>query len=404
MSDTTKIEEISHSHLGASGAYRWMVCSGSPNLIRKLGDDALDAGLAADEGTAAHELAALCLGDKGYAADTWEYIGHEFVVGKSGHVFTVDQDMADAVQVHLNFVRSILDDYKARGVRAYLNVERSLKSRRDSRAYGTADVVISAPSAQELTVVDYKHGRFVCCEPDGPQTRYYGALASEDRNLKPETHVRLYIVQPRMPHPKGTIRGTTTTSGDLEEWFQSEVIPAMEATDDPHAPLVVGEHCRFCPARSHCPAIEQTVADLDLSVDPVYMTDDELGDTIAKKSVILKWFENAEYEAFQRASRGAKIKGHKLVKKKANRTWKPGAEDHIREAFGDDAYNPPTLKTPPNIEKLPGGAKYVSRWAHTPDTGLTLAAESDKRVAVRPLMVMDAEDQSVHNDEEELDL
>ena len=85
------------------------------------------------------------------------------------------------------------------------------------------------------------------------------------------------------------------------------------------------------------------------------------------------------------------------MRKKANRVFKDEIKlldkdekevvvkltDALVDTFGDDAYQPRLFKTPPSIEKLPGGKKFVSRWAFTPDTGLTLAAESDKRDAVK---------------------
>ena len=57
-----------------------------------------------------------------------------------------------------------------------------------------------------------------------------------------------------------------------------------------------------------------------------------------------------------------------------------------RDRFGDDAYTSPELRSPPQIEKLEGGKKFVSRWAYSPDLGLTLAPLSDKRPRARRTM------------------
>lgn len=37
-------------------------------------------------------------------------------------------------------------------------------------------------------------------------------------------------------------------------------------------------------------------------------------------------------------------------------------EKEVIKLFGDEAYQPAKLKTPPNIEKLTGGKKFISQW------------------------------------------
>jgi hypothetical protein len=44
------------------------------------------------------------------------------------------------------------------------------------------------------------------------------------------------------------------------------------------------------------------------------------------------------------------------------------------------------LKAPPQLDKLEGGKDFTKKWARSPDLGLTIAPNSDKRKAVRPLM------------------
>ena len=58
--------------------------------------------------------------------------------------------------------------------------------------------------------------------------------------------------------------------------------------------------------------------------------------------------------------------------------------DAIVNKFGLEAYSEPKLKTPAQLEKMSGGRDFAKMWAYKPDAGLTLAAESDKRVEVRP--------------------
>ena len=45
-------------------------------------------------------------------------------------------------------------------------------------------------------------------------------------------------------------------------------------------------------------------------------------------------------------------------------------------------YNVPSFVGPPAVEKLPNGKEFVAEWAFSPDTGLTIALESDPKPAV----------------------
>jgi len=399
--DAQIVEDVAHSSLGASGAHRWMNCAGSVQLtdtmVSGLNAADLDAfergGAAASEGTAAHTIAAKALEAE---KDAWEFIGHKLIV--DGREFEVDQEMADGIQVHLNLVRELMEKYADQGARLY--VEESMSSVLDEQAFGTADAIIYVPGVI-IIVIDFKYGQGIVVEPDSDQNHYYGYLAFENFETDGIEDIELWITQPRIPHPKGPVRSYRTTRKAVEEWFTCEVLPAMEATRDPKANLTIGDWCRFCPARDVCPALRSEVMNFDMTLEPAYMTGDELGTLLQRGDAIRRYLSNLEGEAYKRARKGEDVSGYKLVRKKANRTFRDSItlkekdedgkevevevklEDALPAQFGDEAYQPRALKTPPNIEKLNGGKKFVSRWAFTPDTGLTLAPDSDKREAVK---------------------
>lgn len=376
VSKVLRAEEVAHSTLGASSAKRWMNCTASPQLTAKLPqEERRGAGYAADEGTAAHEVAARCLKED---KESWEFIGTEIVVGSRS--FIVDDEMADAVAQHVSFVYDLCTQYAEYD--AMLSIEVPLYSDLHSKAFGTSDVVLEVPGLGLLIIIDYKHGIGVTAEPYDEQTNYYGYLAVE-RSDNVFSEIQLYIVQPRHPHPKGTIRRYDTTPEKLTDWFLFQVLPAMDETESPHAKLVVGEWCRFCPAQAHCPAIRQAEQDLDPDLEPVYLTDEQLGDILQRAPTIQKYIENLQKEAFERAKKGRTIPGQKVVRKQASRIWKTGAEDAMKEQFGDKAYTAPKLKGPPDIEKMDGGTAIVTKYAFKPDAGLTLAPVSDKRAEAK---------------------
>jgi hypothetical protein len=364
-----------------------MNCPGSINLTNSLGDNARKAGQAAAEGSAAHELAADCLMD---GSDAWEHSGK--VIEIDSYSFTVDAEMVEHVQGYLNFVRNLVAAYEG----AQMLVEHSMSSIFDEDAYGTGDVVILVPGilyesgepqvdgGGRLIIIDLKYGRGVTVEPDSVQNKYYGALALEDFEAE---EVDLWIYQPRIPHPRGVARRHPTSRTELEEWFQNEVLPAMSATRDPDALLKMGTWCQFCPAQGACPVVRTEITDFPTEVQPETLTNEDLGALLVKGRAIVKCLPTLESEAYNRAFAGEKIPGSKLVKATVYRQWKDDAEEAILEAYGEDAYEKPKLKTPPVIEKLKGGKKFVKEWAHQPPTNkLTLVKESDKKKEYVPLM------------------
>ena len=85
---------------------------------------------------------------------------------------------------------------------------------------------------------------------------------------------------------------------------------------------------------------------------------------------------------FGRLQAGRRIPGTKLVPAKANRAWKDGADAALVLEFGKEAYVPPSLKSPAQVEELPKGKAFTTRYAYKPDAGLTVVADHDARPKV----------------------
>lgn len=401
--------EIAHSPLGASGSGRWMHCPGSIQLAQKLGIHGSESGFAAKEGTAAHEVFARCL-ESSPMAEPWEFTGTKVTV--KGETFEVNQEMVDALNICFNHVMENLAEAEKKG-RVLKFIEVSMKHSGHDLMFGTTDCAIVAIYETEfgtlcwIWVNDLKYGAGVVVEPTSSQIKYYAELIV-DRLIQDGTihghaqveGVTLTIMQPRIPHHEGIIRSINMTGPELESWYLHELVPAMKATEDPDAAVEMGEWCTFCPVKAHCPAMAQAVFDMSVLMHPEKMTGIQLGDAINKIKAIVKLGSTLEELAFKRALAGEKIKGFKLVKKKSNRQWrefitvkKDGedvqvpVEEFLKSKFGVDAYSNPTLLTPPQIEKLPGGKPVVTQCAYTPqNTGLTLAPSSDSRVEAKSLM------------------
>lgn len=405
---------MSHASLGASGMHRWGNCPGVLNLVRSTPKDRQRQGSStyALEGSAAHVLCERALlGGK----DAHDYLGQQILLDDKGkevypvegeeiivHAFEVDDEMAAAVQVFLDAVRG---DVRDNGIDpAVMVVEQTYDlgavTKRDD-TWGTADVVLPEPFGV-LRVYDYKHGRGVVVEvEDNDQAKYYGLGALIEYGADFEV-VELIICQPRAFHEDGPVRRWQIPVRELLEW--GGVLKAKaDRTDDPDAPLVPGDWCRFCPVEGSCPALREKVQEeAALAFDaPIAMPKDlqpvmpdagdpaAIGRAMAVIPILDSWARAVEGLCQRALESGHEVPGQKLVRKRALRRWDdPGAvERRLRRRKGvkvDDFLEPRKLRSPAQLEKVKAiGKKWVEKHAVKPEGGLTVAPESDPRTAVK---------------------
>lgn len=322
-------KERGHSDLGASATYRWWPCLGSNNLIAALGVQNTPS-IYMMQGTAAHELAHLCL-LKGQ--DAIEYIDRRI------EEFVVDDEMATAVQVYLDVCRSLVrDDPDLIVLTEKSFTLRSLNPPKPM--FGTADFVVIDKKNRTVTVVDFKYGvGWVVDAESNPQLMYYllGVLcAFSDIQI---TKLKGIIVQPRARTGK-TIKEAEFKPSALAAW-SAELIARARLTMDPDAPRQAGPHCQYCPARGRCPT--QTEAAYDAAQSEFYaeplegevippirppskevisgVTPQQLG-AIYAKFPLLRDFMNAVEEALRAAiENGATDTGYKLIANEGHRQW-----------------------------------------------------------------------------------
>lgn len=363
-----------HSPLGASGAERWMNCPGSVTLLKQLGPDTSDEPDYRREGTAMHEAAAHALCEE---MDAWELVGMTFFETE------MTPELCDPLQVYLDYCRGI-------GGERY--VEYPISSPVHENYYGTLDFgsIRNDLFGLSVEIVDLKGGQGVMVEiENNPQLKYYAfglmdGLERHNGRLWPdETRVGLTICQPRGFHPDGPVRRWETSWGEIKAWIQGELVPAMHATEYDQS-LAVGEWCRFCPAKLVCPMLTGLFQAACLA-NPQHVadqSDEALGRSFTLAAGVKHYLKALETEAYNRAMRGRTIPGGKLVHKRANRVWKDGAVDLAKARFGEDAMNPPTMKSPAEMEKVPAAKDWVKEFAFTPTSGLSFVLESATGQAV----------------------
>lgn len=395
-----------HAILGASSAYRWMACSGSVKLIEKLRQKS-DAFIAppsvyANEGTAAHILAEYCMRHEWLASEYLDYtvntdkrlMYHPSVGEKidDSIVFKVDDEMADAVQLYLNTIIAEMGRLKFNEYKLEVSVK-PFPDRDDM--WGTADVIL-AQDFGEVVILDYKYGKGVVVDPEyNPQCMYYALGAT--REVTDPYLVTVIIVQPRAPHTKGPVRRWSITPEELESWGES-LRAAADATCKDNAPLISGDHCRFCPVKGACPELRkriQTETSLMFDSEPLptevsqMLPEPQNPIQVAKAMEVIplldEWTKAVQGMCFRMLESGLAVPGQKLVNKRATRKWKDArdAERRLRNKHGvrrSDIYKR-ELKSPTQMEKVVP-KKWVERHVEKISSGLTIAPISDKRQAV----------------------
>lgn len=386
-----------HSPVGASAIKRVLACPASVGLAQGIEDEESEH---AALGTAVHSVIEECFRR---STDAWTLVG-----SATCEDYPIIRQMANSAQVMLDAVRKAHPDRN----QGNFWVERRFHCPSiHPLFFGTSDVVFlgrdMVPTSPDhcrfdnvLHIWDYKNGAGVVVEvEENPQLMYYACGALEDLELWDKVGtVVLHVVQPNGFHFDGPVREWTTTPQHLVEWMEDVLVPGINLAVGTPAEgetfpafrgTVSGEHCQFCPVRTHaCPQLMSDVDELEVLMAEIEkkgadaLTGEQLARFLHLKETSKIVFKAAESTAFKRISGGARIEGWKLAKSKANRQWKDEAQAHAYHEFGQASNTEPGLKSPAQIDELPGGTDFTARWAFKPDTGLTLVKGTDARPEV----------------------
>jgi hypothetical protein len=262
--------------------------------------------------------------------------------------------------------------------------------------YGTNDACLCEPFGK-IIVYDYKHGAGVPVDVENnPQLLYYalGAYLGTDCE-----EIELVVVQPRARHVDGPVRRWTLTYAELNTWILGALLPAAKATEDPGAPLVAGDWCRFCKASGICRApIEKQFAVTktqftDIRIPQVEeLTLDQMVKFHTFWDIFASCHDAVAAELQRRLMEGESIPGYKLVQKKTNRRWRDEkalvtaclryTKTGILKIFEE-----PKVLSPAKLEKevkKKGLSIALESYIEKPEGGLTMVPESDRRDAVDP--------------------
>lgn len=413
-----------HSILGASSLDQREACPGSAVLEQ---DVPRSTTRYAAEGTAAHELAAWCLTKgKGPA----ERLGD--VIEADGYTFTVDVEMAEAVQEYVDRCRAYLVDPSDT-----MLVEQSLAIGWLVNLPGdtsTADVVIFQPTQKRIIVRDLKYGKGVPVDAMSTlQPVAYGIAALREFDLiMSEDEVDEIVVeidQPRLNSvsrrvipinevPELTARITRIADRCHEAAAMFDHATAIGADDSwvEKYLQVSDKGCKFCSVKSRCPKFEAEVqGTIAMQFDEVAAVVAEQGPTEARKKLVSNarrltiyevdhamhvidaiedWCAAVREAAYRTLEQGGKLPGFKLVEGRAGaRKWasEQEAEKTLRSLRlkVDEIYDS-KVKSPTQIEKLLA-KEHPRQWAKVeplvvrPESKPVLAPADDKRKEWRPV-------------------
>lgn len=411
-----------HALASPSGYDRWSVCAGS---IAMESGEPDGSNVYSDEGTAAHFLASESLiANKPVA----EYMGKRIIIFSTGAgwlvtpevkdviwpIFTVDEDMVEAVSLYTNAILNRIEAHKLAGAEVQAFYEQRLPLEQitgEKGAHGTADTVILAtyPTYAVLEVHDLKYGMGVKVSAfqNGQLQIYACAARLKYGTLLEFTDVVLAIHQPRVNPVADEWRLTVQELGTFMQHASVQARLALQIVQDGLATatdyLVYSEDgCRFCKAKTKCPAYADMVhgtvfgefQDItDKTAEPV-MPDTTVAalDDYAKLLPLfmarVKGIEDwctairAKVEALLLA--GKDVAGWKLVEgRRGARSWRDvqAVEKLLvqRQAPIDKIYEPKELKSVAQMEKVLA-KKMPALW----ETVAELVVQKDGKPSVAP--------------------
>lgn len=369
-----------HAKLGASSAHRWLACPGSVAAINALpiGDTSSPFAI---EGTAAHELSEICL-LSGEDAEAW--IGKPLVEMPD---WVVDEEMAEYVQVYLDYCRAIARDADE------IFVEQTVSySDWVPEGFGTNDFGALNLKDKSIKIADLKYGKGVQVDAENnPQAMLYALGTYAEYGWVGEIdRIDIAIVQPRLYH----ISEWSISVKDLLKWAEWVTQRAEIALSD-DAERVPGEkQCRFCEVKATCKALMKYTEDiimaefddLDDMPSPDTLSDAQIRKVLEQKALIEGWLSSVENTVRERLEAGDSFDGFKLVEGRSLRKWgnENAAAEALTEVLGADVAFKSTLISPAQAEKAlkKDQRSMLDDLVIKPAGKPTLVPESDKRPAI----------------------
>lgn len=374
-----------HATLSPSASARWLRCTASAGAY-----DGAESSEYADEGTAAHTLAARAL-ESGAPAARW--LGDKIDVcnddGSVRRTFEVTDEMAMYVQVYVDAIRDRL--HGTAQLLVEQKVDTGLESAAFGRITGTGDAIVLSPTFGLIELHDLKYGAnpknrvdaltpvvdtadcvgpVILDEQTGQlwelntQLALYGLGALHDFGmLGTFERVHLAIHQPRLDH----MSAVEISVADLLAWGETVAgkLAAIDAGLTEYKPSE--KACQWCPVKAKCKALAdftyQTVA-VDFA-NVADLTEYGVASAYERVELVEMWLKAVKEAAAALADRGELPGWTWEIGRAGTRKWKDpkAVEEILRKTYRlrkDEVYEQ-KLISPAQAEKLLAKA-HPQRW------------------------------------------
>jgi len=318
-----------HALLSASGASIWMECTPSARLTEKLPES---NSVYADEGTLAHSIGELII-LKELGRITHSKFQHDLLIFQKDQLYS--SEMLDYCEGYAAFVMEKFNEEPGTIIQPELRMD---MSKYVPGGFGTSDIPMLRIISKILLVIDFKYGKGIPVSAvENKQERYYalGALEAFDliHDMDEIEEVVMIIYQPRLD----SISEDRIKTTSLRLWADTVLKPIAQMAWNGEGDFKPGDHCRFCRAKPTCKALAefslQAVKDMfqfdgtesaeaPEIVAPLFLTDVEIANVLAKSDLFKNWVGAVEeYAQDQAVKHGKKWPGFKLVHGRSNRKY-----------------------------------------------------------------------------------
>lgn len=360
---------MQHSSIvGGSTAKRVINCPGSVALVQKMPERA--SSKYANEGTMLHEAISQVL------------LGAPIVdiVGTTYEGQTLTQELYDEKIV---VALELLDEIDPKKELIYEVETRVGFGDLLPGVFGSTDLV--GRLGNRAIVLDWKFGDGVVVPAEeNEQLMFYAAASMRTEEAKwafeGATEIECIIIQPPM------VRRWVTTKERVAQ-FERDLVRAVKLAQTPDASLKVGDHCRWCAAKPICPqmngavqrAAQMKIKELDVA---------QINTMLSQADILDDWIKDLRALAAQMIEKGIKLPDHKLVAKRATRSWVKGAKEALLAAgLTESEVMETEMISPAQAEKILKKKKLAMPvdFVVAISSGSTLAPRNDPRPEVLQL-------------------
>jgi len=357
-----------HSKIvGGSTAKRVIACPGSVALSATMPPK--PSSKYADEGTLLHDAIAQVLGKD---------VSPESLLGMTYQDQSLTQELIDnKIHVALDLLGVVDPNLEMEyAVETEVNFGDFLPD-----VFGSCDLL--GRIGNKAIVLDWKFGDGVAVGvEENEQLLFYAAAAMRTPSVswvfEGVTEIECVIIQPP------TLRRWVTTVERVKQ-FEVQLAQAVQKSAKIDAPIMAGEHCRWCAAKPICPKMTGAV-DRALDLQLKSLDADKIGGYLANCDLLEQWITDLRALAHQMLEADVPVPGWKLVNKRATRQWanEDVADDVLSKVIPKDELYVSKMISPAQAEKVlkKSGTKLPDDLVVAVSSGSTLAREDDPRPAV----------------------